>query len=94
MHPMKEEVKLIAEIRHLKRRRSILIIPMLGAMTLLFCAALNAEKKGERKMSLAFSGGAIATLICGSIYIRKLGNKETKIRRRLLEKQKEREWDI
>ena len=88
---MNKEIKLIAEIRHIKRRKSASIAPVFLVATTLLLTSFNAREKEFKKTSWALVGGAIATLITGRVYWNKLGNKEKEARKRLADAQRERE---
>ena len=87
---MQEEIRLLAKIRHIKRREDGIILPMLLLAGSLLCLSINAETKSKNTLSLIYAGGSFATLACGKAYLTKLGKEKKDIYRRIAQLHRER----
>ena len=87
---MKEEIKLKAEIRHIRRLSNSITLPMVLISGILFFAAVEARHKTNHNYALGFVGGSMATLLGWRFCLTKFENKEKEIRKRLSQIQKER----
>ena len=87
---MQEEVRLLAKIRHIKRREDGIILPMLLLSGSLLCMSISAETRSKNTLSLIYAGGSVATLVGGKAYLTKLGKEKQDLYRRIAQLHRER----
>ena len=86
---MNEEIKSIAEIRHLKRSIKATIVNTLFVAGVFFCMSLAANHRSKKGFSLGYAGASVATLVGGQVYLRKLEKRKEEASKRLRQLQRE-----